>query len=99
MFLRFGSPAACVGYLLVWWAVLAVVVTLWTRRAGRPRTWGAIRRASLIAACAVGAVGWLWINKRAEVAVVFRLSSDHGLTLGDVLGSLPLLLVPWVALG
>jgi hypothetical protein len=100
MFMRFGSPAACAGYLLVWWGVLATVVILWTRRGGRPRTWGAARRALVLAACAMGAVGWLWINKRAEVAVLVRLNSDHGLTLGDVFGSLPLfLLVPWVAIG
>jgi hypothetical protein len=89
---RDASPVACIGYLVAWWGILAIFTAIWWRQYGRPRTWILARRAALTVACCAGALLWLWIDKRVEVAVLLHVYRKHGLTLGDLLAAPPLAL-------
>ena len=92
MFLRDASPVVCIGYLVAWWGVLTLFTAIWWRQNGRPRSWGLARRAALTVACCAGALIWLWIDKRVEVAVLLHVYREHGLTFGDLLAAPPLAL-------
>jgi hypothetical protein len=91
--LRHTSRLVCLAYLVAWSGVLTTFTAMWLRQYGRPRSWGLARRATLTVVCCVGALGWLWIDKRVEVAVLLQIYREHGVTLGD------LVVIPALALG
>jgi hypothetical protein len=99
MFLRHASPLLCAGYLVAWWGVLAVFTCISWGQYGRPRSWPVARRATVTIACCIGALVWLWIDKRVEVAVLLQVYREHGVTLGDLLAVPPLALGAKAVLG